>query len=174
MGRTFIEPRQSIRHFGVKVKLNPVRSVLEGRRVALIDDSIIRGTTSQKIVGMIRNAGAREVHFRVSSPPTFAPCFYGIDTPKKEELIASSHSVEEIARHLQADSLGYLSHQGLMDSVGPQPHRFCSACFTGNYPIVIPEEGREQMKLFEKVRECLIFAILGLFQSCPHTGTTLS
>jgi amidophosphoribosyltransferase len=153
VGRTFIEPRQSIRHFGVKVKLNPVRSVLENRRVILIDDSIVRGTTSQKIVGMIRNAGAREIHFRVSSPPTVSPCFYGIDTPKKEELIASSHSVEAITRHLEADSLGYLSHEGLMASVGPEPHRFCSACFTGRYPVSIPTEGREQMKLFEKVRD---------------------
>ncbi len=153
MGRTFIEPRQSIRHFGVKVKLNPVRSVLEDRRVVMIDDSIVRGTTSQKIVRMIRHAGSREVHFRVSSPPTIGPCFYGIDTPKKEELIASSHSIEEITQHLEADSLGYLSHAGLMSSVGPEPHRFCSACFTGRYPVPIPEKGREQMKLFEKVRD---------------------
>ena len=153
VGRTFIEPRQSIRDFGVKVKLNPVRSVLEGRRVILIDDSIIRGTTSQKIVKMIKNAGARQTHFRVSSPPTIRPCFYGIDTPKRDELIASSHTIEEIARHLDADSLGYLSHEGLMASVGPTPHRFCSACFTDNYPVPVPEEGREQMKLFEKVRD---------------------
>jgi amidophosphoribosyltransferase len=153
VGRTFIEPRQSIRHFGVKVKLNPVRAVLEGRRVILIDDSIVRGTTSQKIVRMIKNAGASEIHFRVSSPPTISPCFYGIDTPKKEELIASSHSVEEITRHLGADTLGYLSHEGLMASMGTESHRYCSACFTGRYPVPIPQEGREQMKLFEKVRD---------------------
>lgn len=153
VGRTFIEPRQSIRHFGVKVKLNPVRQVLEGRRVILIDDSIVRGTTSQKIVGMIKNAGASEAHFRVSSPPTIGPCFYGIDTPKREELIASSHSVEEIRQHLKADSLGYLSHDELMASVGNEPNRFCSACFTNQYPVPIPEVDKEQMKLFEKVRD---------------------
>jgi amidophosphoribosyltransferase len=153
VGRTFIEPRQSIRNFGVKVKLNPVRHVLEGRRVILIDDSIVRGTTSQKIVRMIRNAGAREVHFRVSSPPTIAPCYYGIDTPKREELIASSHSVDEIARYIDADSLGYLSHEGLLASVGDKPDHFCSACFTNRYPVAAPEEDREQMKLFEKVRD---------------------
>jgi amidophosphoribosyltransferase len=102
---------------------------------------------------MIKNAGAKETHFRVSSPPTIRPCFYGIDTPKRDELIASSHTIEEIARHLDADSLGYLSHEGLMASVGPTPHRFCSACFTDNYPVPFPTESREQMKLFEKVRD---------------------
>lgn len=153
VGRTFIEPRQSIRNFGVKVKLNPVRSVLDGRRVVLIDDSIVRGTTSQKIVRMVRAAGAREVHLRVSCPPTIGPCYYGIDTPKKEELIASSHSVEEIARFVGADSLAYLSHEGMMAAVEDTGDRYCSACFTGNYPVPIPEQGREQMKLFEKVRD---------------------
>jgi amidophosphoribosyltransferase len=152
VGRTFIEPRQSIRHFGVKVKLNPVRHVLEGRRVILIDDSIVRGTTSLKIVRMIRNTGAQEVHFRVSSPPTIGPCFYGIDTPKREDLIASSHSVDEITRYIEADSLGYLSIEGLLASVGDNPNHFCSACFTNRYPVDIPEADREQMKLFEKVR----------------------
>jgi amidophosphoribosyltransferase len=153
VGRTFIEPRQSIRNFGVKVKLNPVRHVLEDRRVILIDDSIIRGTTSQKIVRMIRNAGAREVHFRVSSPPTIGPCFYGIDTPKREELIAYSHSVDEIAHYIDADTLAYLSHESLLASVGGERDRFCSACFTNRYPVAVPEGEREQMKLFEKVRD---------------------
>src|SRR6185436_725272 len=110
VGRTFIEPRQHIRSFGVKIKLNPVRSVLEGKRVVLIDDSIVRGTTSRKIVGMVREGGAREVHLRISSPPTMGPCYYGIDTPTREELIAANQSVEEIQRWVGADSLSYLSH----------------------------------------------------------------
>lgn len=153
VGRTFIEPRQSIRNFGVKVKLNPVRSVIEGRRVVLIDDSIVRGTTSRKIVAMVRQAGAKEIHFRVSSPPTTGPCHYGIDTPSRDELIASTHTVEEIAEYIGADSLGYLSHDGLLSSVEEDRDRYCTACFSGNYPIRLPEEGREQLRLFEKVRE---------------------
>ena len=152
VGRTFIQPRQSIRNFGVKVKLNPVRSVINGRRVVLIDDSIVRGTTSKKIVAMVRNAGAKEVHFRVSSPPTTGPCHYGIDTPKREELIAHSHSIEEIREFIEADTLGYLSHDALVAAVGGKPE-FCTACFSGNYPIPIPETSRDQLKLFEKVRE---------------------
>ena len=153
VGRTFIEPRQSIRHFGVKVKLNPVRSVLEGRRVVLVDDSIVRGTTSKKIVKMIRNAGAREIHLRISSPPTTGPCYYGIDTPRSEELIASSKSVDEITRFLRADSLRYLSHEALIASVKGEDQHFCSACFSGQYPIPVSEEEQEQMQLFEKVRD---------------------
>ena len=109
VGRTFIEPQQSIRHFGVKVKLNPVRSILEGKRVVLVDDSIVRGTTSRKIVKMVRAAGAREVHVRISCPPTISPCFYGIDTPRRNELIAATHTLDEIQKYLGADSLGYLS-----------------------------------------------------------------
>src|SRR5512135_868876 len=114
VGRTFIEPQQSIRHFGVKIKLNPVREVLEGKRVIVIDDSIVRGTTSRKIVKMVRNAGAKEVHVLISSPPTSYPCYYGIDTPNRKELISSSHTIEEINRYITADSLGYLSEEGLM------------------------------------------------------------
>ena len=152
VGRTFIEPHQSIRNFGVKVKLNPVRSVLEGRRVVLIDDSIVRGTTSQKIVGMVRNAGAREVHLRVSSPPITGPCYYGIDTPEKKDLIASSHSVEDIREFLGADSLSYLSHDSLMASVQNGVDQFCSACFNGNYPVPLTDEALGQRKLFEKTR----------------------
>ena len=152
VGRTFIEPHQSIRNFGVKVKLNPVRSVLEGRRVVLIDDSIVRGTTSQKIVGMVRNAGAREVHLRVSSPPITGPCYYGIDTPEKKDLIASSHSVEDIQEFLGADSLSYLSHDSLMASVQNGADQFCSACFNGNYPVPLTDEALGQRKLFEKFK----------------------
>jgi amidophosphoribosyltransferase len=153
VGRTFIEPRQAIRHFGVKVKLNPVRSVIEGRRIVLIDDSIVRGTTSRKIVGMVRQAGATEIHLRISSPPTTGPCYYGIDTPKREELIASHQTIAEITRFVGADSLGYLSQEGLLSAVAEDRHRYCNACFSGNYPVPLPELGRDQLKLFEKVRE---------------------
>ena len=135
IGRTFIEPRQTVRDFGVKLKLNPVRSLLEGKRVVLIDDSIVRGTTSRKIVRMIRNAGAREVHMRISCPPTISPCFYGVDTPSKRELIAANKSVEEIRDFIGADSLAYLSLQGLKKACedGAQTS-YCTACYTGSYP----------------------------------------
>ncbi len=140
VGRTFIEPRSQIRHFGVKIKLNPVRDLIEGRRVVLIDDSIVRGTTSQKLVKMMRDAGAREVHMRISCPPTIAPCYYGVDTPTREELIAAHQSVEEIRAYLGADSLGYLSLKGLLSAVGDQhQERFCTACYTGAYPTRVPE-----------------------------------
>jgi amidophosphoribosyltransferase len=153
VGRTFIEPKQSIRSFGVKIKLNPVRSVLEGKRVVLIDDSIVRGTTSRKIVKMVRGAGAREVHVRISSPPTTGPCYYGIDTPLRSELIAASHSVEEIGRFIGADSLAYLSEEGLLKAVGDPPgERHCSACFSGQYPVAVAQPEDWQLKLFEKVR----------------------
>jgi len=135
VGRTFIEPKTKIRHFGVKVKLNPVRELLAGKRVVLIDDSIVRGTTSRKIVKMVRAAGAKEVHMRISCPPTMSPCFYGIDTPTKKELIASSHTVEEIAKYIEADSLAYLSLPGLIKAVGGKGSEFCNACYTGQYPI---------------------------------------
>jgi amidophosphoribosyltransferase len=140
VGRTFIEPRSQIRHFGVKIKLNPVRDLIEGRRVVLIDDSIVRGTTSQKLVKMMRDAGAREIHMRISCPPTIAPCYYGVDTPNREELIAAHKSVEEIRQFLGADSLGYLSHKGLLDAVGdPGQERHCTACYTGKYPTKVGE-----------------------------------
>jgi amidophosphoribosyltransferase len=135
VGRTFIEPKTKIRHFGVKVKLNPVKDLLAGKRVILIDDSIVRGTTSRKIVKMVRAAGAKEVHMRISCPPTMSPCFYGIDTPTKKELIASSHTVEEIAKYIEADSLAYLSLPGLIRAVGGKGNEFCNACYTGQYPI---------------------------------------
>src|SRR5437773_1670273 len=141
VGRTFIEPKQSIRHFGVRIKLNPVADLLRGKRVVLVDDSLVRGTTSRKIVKMVRGAGATEVHVRISCPPTISPCFYGIDTPTKRELIASSHSVEEICRYIEADSLGYLSHEGMLRACGDTKGEghFCSACYTGKYPVEFPE-----------------------------------
>jgi amidophosphoribosyltransferase len=161
MGRTFIEPSQQIRHFGVKLKLSPVREVLAGRRVVVVDDSIVRGTTSRKIVEMIRSAGAREVHMRISSPPTIGPCRYGIDTPTREELIASHNSIDQIRDLVGADSLGYLSLPGLFESVEGQPIQtaggapgdltgkgFCDACFSGNYPIAQETPGRlRQLRL---------------------------
>src|SRR5580765_2432495 len=134
VGRTFIEPSQAIRDFGVKLKLNPVRHLLQGKRVVLVDDSIVRGTTSRKIVRMVRQAGAREVHLRISCPPTISPCFYGVDTPIKSELIAANHSVEEIRKYVEADSLGYLSRAALRKAVADDKHEFCYACYTGNYP----------------------------------------
>lgn len=134
VGRTFIEPSQEIRDFGVKLKLNPVRHLLEGKRVILVDDSIVRGTTSRKIVRMVRNAGAREVHLRISCPPTISPCYYGVDTPSQQELIAAQNSTEEIRRFVEADSLGYLSLQGLNEAVDDSKRRFCYACYTGDYP----------------------------------------
>jgi amidophosphoribosyltransferase len=135
VGRTFIEPSQSVRDFGVKLKLNPVRSLLEGKRVVLIDDSIVRGTTSKKIVRMIRNAGAKEVHMRISCPPTISPCFYGVDTPSKKQLIAANKSVEEIREYIGADSLAYLSIEGLKKACGEAVKTtYCTACYTGKYP----------------------------------------
>jgi amidophosphoribosyltransferase len=134
VGRTFIEPSQAIRDFGVKLKLNPVRHLLEGKRVILVDDSIVRGTTSRKIVRMVRGAGAREVHLRISCPPTISPCFYGVDTPCVGELIAANNTVEEIRRFVEADSVAYLSLGGLREAVGDQRHDYCYACYTGDYP----------------------------------------
>ncbi len=139
IGRTFIEPSQAIRDFGVKLKLNPVRSLLAGKRVVLVDDSVIRGTTSRKIVRLVREAGAREVHMRISCPPTVSPCYYGVDTPTKKELIASSHSVDEIRAYVGADTLGYLSLEGMREAVGDKDGRFCLACYTANYPTVVQE-----------------------------------
>lgn len=135
VGRTFIEPSQSVRDFGVKLKLNPVRSLLEGKRVVLIDDSIVRGTTSRKIVRMIRNAGAKEVHMRISCPPTISSCFYGVDTPSKKQLIAANKSIEEIRDYIGADSLAYLSIEGLKKACGDGVKTtYCTACYTGKYP----------------------------------------
>jgi amidophosphoribosyltransferase len=145
VGRTFIEPKQSIRDFGVKVKLNPVREIVGGKRVVLIDDSIVRGTTSKKIVRMLKEAGAKEVHMRISSPPTVAPCYYGIDTPRRRELIASAKTNEEIRHFIEADSLGYLSEEGMLRAVGngasDDPRQlYCTACFTMKYPVLAGEQ----------------------------------
>jgi amidophosphoribosyltransferase len=134
IGRTFIEPKQSIRDFGVKLKLNPVRRMLEGRRVVLVDDSIVRGTTSRKIVRLVREAGAAEIHVRISCPPTISPCFYGVDTPRRDELIAAQNPVDGIRRFLGADSLGYLSLKSLRAAVEDREGKFCTSCYTGSYP----------------------------------------
>jgi amidophosphoribosyltransferase len=144
VGRTFIQPEQRVRDFGVRMKLNPVRSLLEGKRVVLIDDSIIRGTTSRKIVRMVRAAGAKEVHLRITCPPTISPCFYGVDTPSSKDLIAANKSVEEICEFIEADSLAYLSYDGLLHSCtkgeaegGLTKESFCTACYTGKYPTAL-------------------------------------
>lgn len=137
VGRTFIEPSQAIRDFGVKLKLNPVRHLLEGKRVVLVDDSLVRGTTSRKIVRMMRNAGAREVHLRISCPPTISPCYYGVDTPTQRELIAANNDIEQIRAYVEADSLAYLSLDLLRDSIGDREGRYCYSCYTGHYPTLI-------------------------------------
>ncbi|HTM03350.1 MAG TPA: amidophosphoribosyltransferase [Vicinamibacterales bacterium] len=140
VGRTFIQPQQMIRHFAVKVKLNPVRSILEGKRVVLVDDSIVRGTTSRKIVRMVRSAGAKEVHMRISCPPTISPCFYGVDTPRTSELIAATHTLDEIRKYLDADSVAYLSLDGLTGAVPDGKTRYCTSCYTGKYPVAFPQD----------------------------------
>jgi amidophosphoribosyltransferase len=152
VGRTFIEPRESIRHFGVKVKLNAQPAVLREKRVVVVDDSIVRGTTSRKIVKMIRAAGARAVHLRISSPPTIGPCFYGVDTPTRRELIAASHSIEEICRYVTADSLAYLSEAGMYAALREESGGFCDACFTGRYPVLLGERPKgSQLFLFSEL-----------------------
>jgi amidophosphoribosyltransferase len=147
IGRTFIQPQQSIRHFSVRVKLNPVRSILEGQRVVLLDDSIVRGTTSRKIVRMVRAAGAREVHLRISCPPTVSPCFYGVDTPSRTELIAATHTTEEIRKYVEADSLAYLSLDGLKAAVGREQSSYCTSCYTGVYPVAFPRDEQAYLQL---------------------------
>jgi amidophosphoribosyltransferase len=150
VGRTFIEPQQTIRNFGVKIKLNAQRDVLNGKRVIVVDDSIVRGTTSRKIIRMLRDAGAREVHMRISSPATISPCYYGIDTPTRSELIASSNSIEEIRRYIEADTLAYLSNEGMYAHFDGRKEGFCDACFTGNYPVHFEDEGHtRQLHLFD-------------------------
>ena len=150
VGRTFIEPQSQIRHFGVKLKLNPVKEIIAGKRVAIIDDSIVRGTTARKIVKMLRDAGAKEVHLRISSPPILHSCFYGIDTPTKEELIAHTHNLEETRQYLAADSLAYLSLEKMMEVLENGKKKFCSACFDGNYPVPVTDKKTDtsQMGLF--------------------------
>jgi amidophosphoribosyltransferase len=155
VGRTFIEPRDSIRHFGVKLKLNAVHDTVKGKRIIVVDDSIVRSTTGAKIVKMLQQQGAKEVHFRVSSPPTAFPCFYGIDTPSRRQLIASSHSTEEINTFIGSDTLGYLSIDGIKKAIGDKEdefeYGFCDACFSGSYPSRFPwGMGLEQMELFQE------------------------
>ena len=137
IGRTFIEPSQSIRSFGVRLKLNPIKDLIHGRRVILVDDSIVRGTTSKKIVELVREAGAREVHMRISCPPTVSPCYYGVDTPRKAELIAAQMSVAEVCRYIEADSLGYLSMEGMLKAIGMEEKTACVACWNGKYPTMV-------------------------------------
>jgi amidophosphoribosyltransferase len=151
VGRTFIEPQQSIRHFGVRVKLNPVRSILEGKRVVLVDDSIVRGTTSRKIVRMVRSAGASEVHMRISCPPTVSPCFYGVDTPRRSELIAATHTLEEIRKYLNADTVAYLSLDGLTGAVNGGRQSYCTSCYTGVYPVAFPRDEEAYLQLALKL-----------------------
>jgi amidophosphoribosyltransferase len=151
VGRTFIEPQANIRHFGVRVKLNPVKTIFDGKRVILIDDSIVRGTTSRKIVKMVRATGAKEVHVRISCPPTISPCFYGVDTPRRSELIAATHTIEEITKYLEADSVAYLSLEGMMSAVGSASGSYCSSCYTGRYPVAFPRDEASYLQLALKL-----------------------
>jgi len=148
--RTFIQPHQRMRELGVRMKLTPLRETVAGKRVIVVEDSIVRGTTSSKIIEMLREAGAREVHMRISSPPYKYPCFYGIDTPEPSRLLAATHSVEEIRGIIGADSLGYLSVQGLIRAIGVERDQFCMACFTGEYPVDIPDEARPAKHALER------------------------
>ena len=150
VGRTFIQPTQSMREAGIRMKLNPLKDVLEGKRVIIVDDSIVRGTTSRKIVKALRDAGATEVHMRISSPPVTHPCFYGIDTDTQEQLIAATKSVEEIRQQIGVDTLAYLSWEGMLEATREDPNTFCSACFTGDYPIDIPETVKRSKLMLEK------------------------
>jgi len=152
VGRTFIEPQQTIRNFGVKIKLNAQRAVLKGKRVIVVDDSIVRGTTSRKIIRMLRDAGATEVHLRISSPATIGPCYYGIDTPTRTELIAANNTEDEIRRFVEADTLAYLSNAGMYSYFKGEKKGFCDACFSGNYPVHFEDEGHtRQLHLFDAV-----------------------
>lgn len=151
VGRTFIQPTQTMRESGIRMKLNPLKDVLVGKRVVIVDDSIVRGTTSRKIVKALRDAGATEVHMRISSPPVTHPCFYGIDTDSQDQLIAATKSVEEIASQIEVDSLAYLSWEGMLEATGENPNSFCTACFTGDYPIQVPELLKRSKLMLEKV-----------------------
>jgi len=151
VGRTFIQPTQNMRESGIRMKLNPLKDVLAGKRVVIVDDSIVRGTTSRKLVKALRDAGAAEVHMRISSPPVTHPCFYGIDTDSQDQLIAATKSVEEIAKQLEVDTLAYLSWEGMLTATGEDTNSFCSACFTGDYPIAIPEQVKRSKLILEKV-----------------------
>ncbi|MBH8566254.1 amidophosphoribosyltransferase [Nostoc sp. CENA67] len=150
VGRTFIQPTQTMRESGIRMKLNPLKDVLVGKRVIIVDDSIVRGTTSRKLVKTLREAGAVEVHMRISSPPVTHPCFYGIDTDTQDQLIAATKSVAEIAQQLEVDTLAYLSWEGMLKATGEDPNSFCSACFTGDYPVAIPEQVKRSKLILEK------------------------
>ncbi|MEA5597452.1 amidophosphoribosyltransferase [Rivularia sp. UHCC 0363] len=150
VGRTFIQPTQTMRESGIRMKLNPLKDVLVGKRILIVDDSLVRGTTSRKIVKALRDAGAVEVHMRISSPPVTHPCFYGIDTDSQDQLIAATKSVEEIAEQIGVDSLAYLSWEGMLSATGENPEHFCSACFTGDYPIPVPEQVKRSKLVLEK------------------------
>jgi amidophosphoribosyltransferase len=152
VGRTFIEPTQHMREHGIKMKLNPLKDVLDGKRIIIVDDSIVRGTTSRKIVRALREAGAKEVHMRISSPPVTHPCFYGIDTDNQDHLIGATKSVEEIAQQIEVDSLAYLSEEGMLKVTGEDTNSFCSACFNGNYPVAIPENIKRSKLMLEKLK----------------------
>ncbi|MBP0003602.1 MAG: amidophosphoribosyltransferase [Cyanobacteria bacterium SBC] len=152
VGRTFIQPTQHMRESGIRMKLNPLKDVLEGQRIVIVDDSIVRGTTSRKLVKALREAGALEVHMRVSSPPVTHPCFYGIDTDDQEQLIAATKSIESIRAQIGVDSLAYLSWQGMLEATGQDPSSFCSACFTGSYPIAIPDRLKQSKLMLETTR----------------------
>ncbi|MBE9170279.1 amidophosphoribosyltransferase [Pleurocapsales cyanobacterium LEGE 06147] len=152
VGRTFIQPTQHMRESGIRMKLNTLKDVLAGKRVIIVDDSIVRGTTSRKIVKALRDAGATEVHMRISSPPVTHPCFYGIDTDNQDQLIAATQSVSKIAEQIGVDSLAYLSWEGMLEVTGEDPHSFCSACFTGDYPISIPEDVKRSKLILEKIK----------------------
>jgi amidophosphoribosyltransferase len=158
VGRTFIQPTQSMRESGIRMKLNPLKDVLSGKRVVIVDDSIVRGTTSRKIVKALRDAGATEVHMRISSPPVTHPCFYGIDTDTQEQLIGATKSVEEIALQIGVDSLAYLSWEGMLQATGEDPKSFCTACFTGDYPIPVPELLKRSKLILEKEKEKVVTA----------------
>ncbi|WP_338022505.1 amidophosphoribosyltransferase [Argonema antarcticum] len=154
VGRTFIQPTQKMRETGLRMKLNPLKDVLAGKRIVIVDDSIVRGTTSRKLVKTLRDAGATEVHMRISSPPVTHPCFYGIDTDSQDQLIAATKSVAEIGKQIEVDSLAYLSWEGMLKATGEDPSSFCSACFTGDYPIPVPEMVKRSKLMLEKVGSC--------------------
>ena len=152
VGRTFIQPTQHMRELGIKMKLNPLKDVLMGKRLVIVDDSIVRGTTSRKIVQALRDAGAKEVHMRISSPPVTHPCFYGIDTDSQDQLIAATKSTAEIQAQIGVDSLAYLSWEGMLEATRQDPNSFCSACFTGNYPVAIPDTIKSSKLVLENSR----------------------
>jgi amidophosphoribosyltransferase len=154
VGRTFISPSQMLRQQGIRLKLNPMRHALEGRRIVVVDDSIVRGNTTRKLVALLREAGATEVHMRITSPPVKWPCFYGIDTDTQEQLIGAMKSVEEIREHIGADSLAYLSVEDMVAATGSPADSYCLACFTGDYPIEIPESVRKGKMAFESSPSC--------------------